>query len=126
MGLNTQEAAAQGIAHEVTRFALDDLDRQLCDAGTDPAGPGFVKVLTVPGKDTLLGVTIVGPQAAELLAEYVLAMRQGLGLKQILGTVHTYPTLSEANNYAAGAWQRAHPPQALLAWARRWHAWRRG
>ena len=122
VGLNEQEAQAQNIAVEVTQFSLDDLDRALADSEAQ----GFVKVLTVPGKDTLLGVTIVGPQAGELLAEYVLAMKHGLGLNKILGTVHSYPTLAEANKYAAGQWKRAHAPQKLLEWAQKYHAWRRG
>ena len=125
VGLNEQEAQAQGVGYEVTRFDLADLDRALTDAGSAPP-TGFVKVLTVPGKDRILGATIVAPQAGEMLAEYVLAMRHGLGLKAILGTVHAYPTFAEANKYAAGAWQRAHVPKRLLAWARRFHAWRRG
>jgi pyruvate/2-oxoglutarate dehydrogenase complex dihydrolipoamide dehydrogenase (E3) component len=87
---------------------------------------GFVKVLTVPGKDRILGVTIVGTHAGDLLAEFVLAMRHGLGLNKILGTIHTYPTLSEANKYVAGAWRRNHQPQALLKWLARYHAWQRG
>ena len=84
-----------------------------------------MKVLTVPGKDRILGVTIVGAHAGDLLAEFVLAMRHGLGLNKILGTVHTYPTLAEANKYAAGDWKRAHQPLALLRWVERFHAWRR-
>jgi pyruvate/2-oxoglutarate dehydrogenase complex dihydrolipoamide dehydrogenase (E3) component/uncharacterized membrane protein YdjX (TVP38/TMEM64 family) len=126
VGLNEQDATAQGIAFEVTRYNIDDLDRQICDAGADHPTDGFVKVLTVPGRDTILGVTIVGTHAADLLAEYVLAMRHGLGLNKILGTIHTYPTLSEANKYAAGEWKRNHQPHALLAWVRRFHDWRRG
>ena len=126
VGLNEQEALAQGVAYEVTKYPIDELDRQICDAGADHPSHGFVKVLTVPGKDRILGVTIVGTHAADLLAEYVLAMRHGLGLNQILGTIHTYPTLSEANKYAAGAWKRAHQPVALLEWVRRFHDWRRG
>jgi pyruvate/2-oxoglutarate dehydrogenase complex dihydrolipoamide dehydrogenase (E3) component len=126
VGLNEQEAAEQGIAYEVTRYDIDDLDRQICDAGPDSHTHGFVKVLTVPGKDTILGATIVGTHAADLLAEYVLAMRHGLGLNKILGTIHTYPTLSEANKYAAGEWKRAHQPHALLEWVRKFHTWRRG
>ncbi len=126
VGLNEQEARAQGIAHEVTRYDLDDLDRQICDEGADTKTHGFVKVLTVPGKDKILGVTIVGTHAGDLLAEYVLAMKHGLGLNKILGTIHTYPTLAEANKYAAGEWKRAHQPERLLAWAQRFHAWRRG
>ncbi|MSQ76403.1 MAG: pyridine nucleotide-disulfide oxidoreductase [Rhodoferax sp.] len=122
VGLNEQGARAQGIAYELTRYPLDDLDRAIAEGETE----GFVKVLTVPGQDRILGVTIVGSHAGELLAEYVLAMQQGLGLNKILGTIHPYPTLAEANKYAAGAWKRAHAPERLLAWVRRYHDWRRG
>ena len=121
VGLNEQEAKAQGVAYEVTKYGMDDLDRAIADS----AAEGFVKVLTVPGKDKILGVTIVGHNAAELLAEYVLAMKHGLGLNKILGTIHTYPTFSEANKYAAGEWKRAHQPTKLLVWLRRLHDWRR-
>jgi pyruvate/2-oxoglutarate dehydrogenase complex dihydrolipoamide dehydrogenase (E3) component len=122
VGLNEREAKAQGVAYEVTRFDLSELDRALVDS----AARGFVKVLTVPGKDRILGATIVGAQAAELLAEYVLAMQNGLGLKKILGTVHAYPTMAEANKYAAGQWRRAHQPERLLHWVQKFHDWRRG
>jgi pyruvate/2-oxoglutarate dehydrogenase complex dihydrolipoamide dehydrogenase (E3) component/uncharacterized membrane protein YdjX (TVP38/TMEM64 family) len=122
VGLNEQEAEQQGIACEVTRFRLDELDRAIADS----AAEGWVKVLTVPGKDRILGVTIVGRHASELLAEYVLAMKHGLGLNKILGTIHTYPTWSEANKYAAGEWRRNHQPRALLRWVKRLHDWRRG
>ena len=125
VGLNAQEASAQGVAFEVTRFELADLDRALCEAG-DASPTGFVQVLTVPGSDRILGVTIVADRAAEMLAEYVLAMRKGLGLKAVLGTVHAYPTFTEANKYAAGVWQRAHVSARLLRAARWFHAWRRG
>ncbi len=121
VGLSETEAREQGIAFEVTRYGIDELDRAIVD-GT---AHGFVKVLTVPGKDTILGVTIVGEHAGDLLAEYVLAMKHGLGLNKILGTVHTYPTLAEANKYAAGEWKRAHAPQRVLAWLARFHAWER-
>ena len=121
VGLNEQDAKEKGIAYEVTRYEIDDLDRAI----TDGAAYGFVKVLTVPGKDRILGVTMVGEHAGDLLAEFVLAMKHGLGLNKILGTIHTYPTLSEANKYAAGEWKRAHAPQQLLAWLQRYHAWRR-
>jgi hypothetical protein len=83
-------------------------------------------VLTVPGKDRILGVTIVGRHAGELLAEWVMAMKHGLGLNKVLGTIHVYPTLVESAKYAAGAWKRAHQPQGLLRWVERFHAWRRG
>ena len=122
VGLNEQDARAQNIAYEVTKYGIDDLDRAIADS----AAQGWVKVLTVPGKDTILGVTIVGAHAGDLLAEYVLAMRHGLGLNKILGTIHTYPTMAEANKYAAGEWKRAHQPLGLLRWVERFHTWRRG
>ncbi len=122
VGLSEQDAKAQGVAYEVTKYGIDDLDRAIADS----AAEGFVKVLTAPGKDKILGVTIVGSNAAELLAEYVLAMKYGLGLNKILGTIHTYPTFSEANKYAAGEWKRTHQPTRLLAWVKRFHDWRRG
>lgn len=122
VGLSETEAREKGIPFEVTKYGIDDLDRAIAD-GT---AHGFVKVLTVPGKDKILGVTIVGEHAGDLLAEYVLAMKHGLGLNKILGTIHTYPTLSEANKYAAGEWKRAHAPQRVLAWLERFHAWERG
>ena len=122
VGLSESDAQAQGIPYEVTRYGIDDLDRAIAD-GT---AHGFVKVLTVPGKDRVLGVTIVGEHAGDLLAEYVLAMKHGLGLNRILGTIHTYPTLSEANKYAAGEWKRAHAPRRLLDWVARLHARERG
>jgi pyruvate/2-oxoglutarate dehydrogenase complex dihydrolipoamide dehydrogenase (E3) component len=122
VGLSETEAKEQGIPFEVTRYGLDDLDRAIAD-GT---AHGFVKVLTVPGKDKILGVTIVGEHAGDLLAEYVLAMKHGLGLNKILNTIHTYPTLAEANKYVAGEWKRAHAPQGLLRWVAKFHAWERG
>ena len=122
VGLSENDAKEGGIAHEVTRFELQELDRAIADGATT----GFVKVLTVPGKDKILGVTIVGEHAGDLLAEYVLAMRHGLGLNKILGTIHTYPTMSEANKYAAGQWKRAHAPQTLLAWLEKFHRFKRG
>ncbi len=122
VGLNEQEAQEQGIAHEVSRYDIDDLDRAIADSEAH----GFIKVLTVPGKDRILGVTIVGEHAGDLIAEYVLAMKHGIGLNKILGTIHIYPTLAEANKYVAGVWKKAHAPQRLLAWLERFHAWRRG
>lgn len=122
VGLNEQEAQEKGIAYEVTHYGIDDLDRAIADS----AAYGFVKVLTAPNKDRILGVTIVGVHAGDLLAEYVLAMKHGLGLNKILGTIHTYPTLAEANKYAAGEWKRAHAPQKILMWLARYHTWKRG
>ena len=122
VGLNEIEAKERAIPYEVTRYGIDDLDRAIADGEAE----GFVKVLTVPGKDKILGVTIVGEHAGDLIAEYVLAMRHGIGLNKILGTIHIYPTLAEANKYAAGAWKKAHAPQRLLAWVARFHAWQRG
>ncbi len=122
VGINEQQAKEKGIACEVSKFGFDDLDRSIADSSTE----GFVKVLTVPGKDRILGVTIVGEHAGDLLAEFVLAMKHGLGLNKILGTIHTYPTLAEANKYAAGVWKRAHTPQRLMVWLARYHTWKRG
>lgn len=122
VGLNEQEAQAQGIAYEVSHYGLDDLDRAIADE----AAHGWVKVLTVPGKDKILGATIVGEHAGDLLCEYVLAMRHGLGMNKILGTIHTYPTWAEANKYTAGVWKKAHAPEKLLKWVERFHAWERG
>jgi pyruvate/2-oxoglutarate dehydrogenase complex dihydrolipoamide dehydrogenase (E3) component len=121
VGLSENEAKARGIAHEVTRYKLDDLDRAIAEN----AAHGFVKVLTPPGKDTILGATIVGEHAGEMLAEFTLAMKHGLGLNKILGTIHPYPTWCEAAKYAAGEWKRAHAPKPALVWLARWHGWRR-
>jgi pyruvate/2-oxoglutarate dehydrogenase complex dihydrolipoamide dehydrogenase (E3) component len=117
VGLNETDAKARNIPYELTTYGIDDLDRAIADSEAH----GVVKVLTVPGKDKILGVTIAGEHAADLIAEYVMAMRHGLGLNKILQTVHIYPTLAEANKYAAGEWKRAHAPQALLAWVERLH-----
>ncbi len=122
VGLNEQEAKDKGIDYEVTRYGIDDLDRAIADG----AAHGFVKILTEPGKDRILGVTIVSEYGGELIAEFVLAMKHGLGLNKILGTIHTYPTWAEANKYAAGEWKRAHAPQGVLAWLEKYHNWRRG
>jgi pyruvate/2-oxoglutarate dehydrogenase complex dihydrolipoamide dehydrogenase (E3) component/uncharacterized membrane protein YdjX (TVP38/TMEM64 family) len=121
VGLNETEAKEKNIAYEVTTYGIDDLDRAIADG--EPHG--VVKVLTVPGKDKILGVTIAGEHAGDLIAEYVAAMRHGFGLNKILGTIHIYPTLAEANKYAAGNWKRAHAPQNLLRWLERYHAWAR-
>lgn len=122
VGLNETEAEAQGIAYEVTLFDLEELDRAIADSDNH----GFVKVLTVPGRDKILGATIVGPHSGELITEYVTAMKHGLGLNKILGTIHIYPTLSEANKYAAGEWKRANAPQGILNWVAKYHRWMRG
>jgi dihydrolipoamide dehydrogenase len=122
VGLNEQEAKEQNIPYEVSTYHIDDLDRAIADSEAH----GFVKVLTQPGKDRILGVTIVGDHAGDLIAEFVLAMKHGLGLNKILGTIHIYPTMAEANKYVAGVWKRAHAPQNVLSWLERFHAWRRG
>jgi len=122
VGLNEQEAREKGIDYEITRFDIGELDRAIADG----ADRGFIKVLTKPGKDKILGVTIVGEHGGDLLAEFVLAMKHGLGLNKILATIHTYPTLSESNKYVAGEWKRAHAPEKLLVWIERYHNWKRG
>ncbi len=118
VGLNEHEARAQGIAYEVSRYELAELDRAI----TEDQAQGFVKVFTPPGKDRILGATIVGQHAGELLAEFTLAMRRGMGLNAILGTIHAYPSWADANNYVAGSWKKAHAPEWLLAWLVRYHA----
>ncbi|WP_321393190.1 FAD-dependent oxidoreductase [uncultured Desulfuromusa sp.] len=122
VGLNETEAQEQNIPFEVTRYGIDDLDRAIADS----EDRGWIKVLTKPGTDKILGVTIVGSHAGDLLAEYVLAMKYKLGLNKILGTIHTYPTLAEMNKFAAGEWKKAHAPEKLLAWIEKYHTWRRG
>ena len=122
VGLNETEAKERNVPYEVTTYGLDDLDRAIADGEAH----GFVKVLTAPGKDRILGATIVGEHAGDLVIEFIAAMRHGFGLDRILGTIHIYPTLAEANKYAAGAWKRAHAPQGLLRWVEKYHAWRRG
>ena len=122
VGLNETEAKEQNIAYEVTTYGIDDLDRAIADSSDH----GLVKVLTVPGKDKILGVTIAGDHAGDLIAEYVLAMKHNLGLNKILGTIHIYPTNAEMNKYVAGEWKRAHQPETVLAWVEKYHTWRRG
>ena len=122
VGLNESEAKEQGIAYEVSVYGFDGLDRAIADE----AAHGVIKVLTALGKDRILGATIVGEHAGDLIAEYVSAMRHGLGLNKILGTIHIYPTLAEVNKHVAGAWKKAHAPQGLLRLARKFHAWRLG
>jgi len=122
VGLNEREAREQGVNYELNRYDLDQLDRAI----TDRTAEGFVKVLTVPGKDKILGATIVGSHAGESITEFVTAMKQGRGLNKILSTIHAYPTLSEANKFLAGNWKRAHAPQKTLRWLEKYHHWKRG
>jgi pyruvate/2-oxoglutarate dehydrogenase complex dihydrolipoamide dehydrogenase (E3) component/uncharacterized membrane protein YdjX (TVP38/TMEM64 family) len=122
VGLNETEARERNIPYEVTVYGIDELDRAIADEEAH----GVVKVLTVPGKDRILGVTIAGEHAGDLIAEFIAAMRHGIGLNKILGTIHIYPTLAEANKLAAGAWKKAHAPQKLLGYVERFHAWMRG
>jgi len=122
VGLNEQDALAQGIDYEVSHYGIDDLDRAIADGEAH----GFIKVLTVPGKDKILGATIVGHHAGEIIVEYVTAMKHGLGLNKILGTIHIYPTLTETNKFVAGNWKRAHVPEKVMALLPKFHQWRRG
>jgi len=121
VGLNESDAEIAGIEYEMVKYGIDDLDRAIADSEDH----GFVKVLTVPGKDKILGVTIVGNHAADVIAEFVLAMKHGIGLNKILGTIHIYPTMAEANKYAAGLWKKVHAPKKLLAWIEKYHGWMR-
>jgi len=122
VGLNELEAKETNTDYEVTTYGIDDLDRAIADSEDH----GLVKVLTKPGTDKILGVTIVGTHASDIIAEYILAMKNGLGLNKILGTIHIYPTLAEANKFAAGQWKKANAPEKLLSWVERYHAWMRG
>lgn len=122
VGINEQEAIDQGIDYEITRFDFEELDRAI----TDSATKGFIKVITLKGKDKILGVTVVSEHAGDLIAEFVLAMKHGLGLNKILGTIHSYPTWAEGNKYAAGEWKRNNAPQTVLKWLEKYHTWRRG
>lgn len=122
VGLNELEAKEKGIAYEVTTYHIDDLDRAIADEEAH----GLVKVLTVPGKDKILGAAIVGSHAGEIINEFIAAMKHGFGLNKILATIHIYPTHGEANKYAAGNWKKARTPVGLLTYVERYHAWRRG
>jgi pyruvate/2-oxoglutarate dehydrogenase complex dihydrolipoamide dehydrogenase (E3) component/uncharacterized membrane protein YdjX (TVP38/TMEM64 family) len=122
VGLNETEAKEKGVACEITTYGIDDLDRAIADE----VAHGMVKVLTTPGSDRILGVTIVGEHAGDLIAEFIAAMKHGIGLNKILGTIHIYPTLAEANKYAAGVWKKAHAPQGALRMLEKFHAWMRG
>ncbi|WP_372862423.1 FAD-dependent oxidoreductase [Psychrobacter sp.] len=122
VGLNEQEAIEKGIDFEITRYDFKDLDR----AVTESANDGFIKVITPKGKDKILGVTIVAEHAGDLMPEFILAMKHGLGLNKILGTIHMYPTWAEGNKYAAGEWKRNHAPETVLNWLEKYHTWRRG
>ena len=121
VGISERDAREQSIPHEVTRYGLDDLDRAI----TDREDRGMVKVITPPGKDRILGATICGAHAGDLLAEFILAMKYGLGLNKIMGTIHPYPTFSEAAKYAASEWKKAHVPTNLLKWVEKFHDLRR-
>ncbi len=121
VGLNEQDAREQGIDFEISHYDLGELDRAIAES----EDYGFIKVLTEPGKDRILGATLVGARAGEMLPEFVLAMKHKLGLNKLLGTIHVYPTWSEANKYAAGQWKQAHKPEQTLAWAEKFFRWRR-
>ena len=121
-GHNEDSARAAGVAYEIVRHDLHELDRAVAE-GTNQ---GFVKLLVAPGSDRILGATIVGHNAGETIATVALAMKHGIGLRKVLGTVHAYPTMAEAVKMAAGQWRQAHKPQGALRWAERWHRWRRG
>jgi pyruvate/2-oxoglutarate dehydrogenase complex dihydrolipoamide dehydrogenase (E3) component/uncharacterized membrane protein YdjX (TVP38/TMEM64 family) len=122
VGINEQEAIEQKIEYEVTRYDFEELDRAI----TESANKGYIKVITPKGKDKILGVTIISEHAGDLIAEFVLAMKHGLGLEKILGTIHSYPTWAEGNKYAAGEWKRAHAPKTVLKLLEKYHTFRRG
>jgi pyruvate/2-oxoglutarate dehydrogenase complex dihydrolipoamide dehydrogenase (E3) component/uncharacterized membrane protein YdjX (TVP38/TMEM64 family) len=122
VGINEQDAIDQEIDYEITRYDFEELDRAICES----ANKGFIKVITPKGKDKILGVTVVSQHAGDLIAEFVLAMKHGLGLQKILGTIHSYPTWAESSKFAAGEWKRAHAPEKVLRLLEKYHAFRRG
>ena len=122
VGINETEAKEQRIEYDVTQYDLHELDRAIAENELK----GFVKVLTKPGKDTILGATVVGHNGGEMLAEFTLAMKHKLGLNKVLGTIHPYPTMAEGNKFAAGEWKKARKPEALLGWVEKYHNWQRG
>jgi pyruvate/2-oxoglutarate dehydrogenase complex dihydrolipoamide dehydrogenase (E3) component len=122
VGLTQAEAEAQGLSFDITRYDLDDLDRAIAESEAH----GFVKILTAKGSDRILGATIIGQNAGEILAEVTFAMKHNMGLRKILQTIHPYPTWAEANKYAAGQFGLARKPVGLLKWAERWFRWQRG
>ena len=121
VGLNEMEANEKNIEYEISQYEISELDRAIADG----EAKGFIKVLTKKKSDEILGVTIVSNSAGEILAEYVLAMKYKLGLNKILGTIHSYPTMSEANKYVAGSWKKAHKPEKVLQYLEKFHTWRR-
>ena len=121
VGHSESEARALKLEFEITKYEISDLDRAI----TEGEDHGFVKVITQKGSDKILGVTIVGDHAGDIISEYVAAMKHGIGLKKILSTIHIYPTLAEANKYVAGVWQQNHKPAFALQFLKRFHAWRR-
>ena len=122
VGVNEREAIAQALRYEVTRYEFAELDRAIAEADTD----GFVKVITRQGSDKILGVTIVGTNAGEILTGFTIAMQHNLGLKKLLGVIYPYPTRSEAIRAVAGLWRQKHASARGLALLERFHKWRRG
>lgn len=122
VGLTETAAKEKGVSYDLTTYGIDDLDRAIADEEDH----GFVKVLTKPGTDSILGATIVGYHASDLISEFIAAMKNGFGLNSILGTIHIYPTMAEANKYLAGNWKKKRKPEGILNWLARFHAWRRG
>jgi len=121
VGLSEEEAAAQGVAHRVIKVPLAGIDRAVCDGDTE----GFLKILTPPGRDGILGATLVGPHAGDLLHEVVLAMRARLRLRDIASTVHIYPTLAEVFRRAADEARKESFTPRLQKWFAAYFRWRR-
>ncbi len=121
VGINEAEAKDQKLEVDVIKYGIDDLDRAIADSEDE----GFVKVIVQKGSDKILGATIVGAHAGDMITEFVSAMKHGIGLNKILGTIHIYPTHSEANKFAAGLWKQKNKPENLLRWVEKFHAWRR-
>jgi pyruvate/2-oxoglutarate dehydrogenase complex dihydrolipoamide dehydrogenase (E3) component len=121
VGLNETRAMAEGIEYEITTYGIDDLDRAIADSEDH----GVVRVLTKPGTDKILGATIVGQHASDLIVEFIAGMKHGFGLNKILGTIHIYPTMAEANKYLAGNWKKKQTSENVFKWLARFHSWER-
>jgi len=121
VGLNETEAKKKNVPYKIFEYSFSELDRAI----TDGDDYGFMRVLVKPGKDTILGVTIAGSRASDLIAEFVLAMKYGLGLSKILSTIHLYPSYPEANKALAGVWKKQTAPRWVFPLLKRYHALRR-
>lgn len=122
VGINEIEAKLKNIEYDLYKYEISELDRAIADG----EAKGFIKVLTKKNTDEILGVNIIANHSGEMIQEYVLAMKYKIGLNKILGTIHAYPTMVEANKYVAGIWKKKTKPEKVLNILEKFHKWRRG